>query len=335
MPPVSPDQRTHPTSAEATATARDLWHLLEPIHAVTYFSPEPLAALAEAGYRGFWMGYFAGRAAPLGPASAELVHGVFYNFSLEHIARSLPDAWSFAPPEAALDARLAGSVAALRRHLGIADGGPQTRRSAAAGHGGATQTSAGAAYLERAATLLLSAALSAPPEGRALFAANLAHPAPDEPLARLWYAATLLREHRGDGHNAALAVAGLAGREAIVLHAISSGTPHVVYRVARRFEDAEWDAVTARLRERGLLDANNGMTPEGQDVRRKVEDMTDRLASAAYARLDRDALQELAGALRPIAAAVIASGELPRRSPVGIDLSRTEVLLGRGPAERP
>src|SRR5688500_14287432 len=109
-------------------TARDLWRLLEPIHAVTYFSPEPLAALREVGYRGFWMGYFAGRAAPLGAASAELVHTVFYNFTFDHVARALPDAWAFAPPEAALDARSTGSVAALRRHLGDLAGSPATAR---------------------------------------------------------------------------------------------------------------------------------------------------------------------------------------------------------------
>ena len=53
--------------AEHDNDVRDFWRLLEPIHAVVYFSPEPLAALREAGYRGFWMGYFANRAAPLGP----------------------------------------------------------------------------------------------------------------------------------------------------------------------------------------------------------------------------------------------------------------------------
>ena len=36
--------------------ARDLWRLLEPIHAVTYFSPEPLAALKPGGVGGFWWG---------------------------------------------------------------------------------------------------------------------------------------------------------------------------------------------------------------------------------------------------------------------------------------
>ncbi|CAI9403062.1 SCO6745 family protein [Nocardioides sp. T2.26MG-1] len=176
-------------------TARRLWQLLEPIHAVTYFSPEPLAALRAAGYRGFWMGYFAGRAAPLGPASAELTHAVFYNFAFEHVARALPDAWGYAAPEAALAARLEGSVAALNRHLGGRHLG-----------GGTPDAAVG-----RAAELAERAAGAAPLEGRPLFAANRALAQPDEPLARLWQAATLLREHRGDGHVAALVTAGIGG----------------------------------------------------------------------------------------------------------------------------
>ena len=58
--------------AEPDNDVRELWRLLEPIHAVVYFSPEPLAALREAGYRGFWMGYFANRAAPLGSVRPEV-----------------------------------------------------------------------------------------------------------------------------------------------------------------------------------------------------------------------------------------------------------------------
>lgn len=65
---------------------------MESIHAVTYFSPEPVGALVDAGYRGFWMGYFAGRAAPLGAAGPEVVAALFYNFALARVAKALPDA---------------------------------------------------------------------------------------------------------------------------------------------------------------------------------------------------------------------------------------------------
>jgi len=66
--------------ADAARTARAMWTLFEPIHAVTYFAPEARGAFEEAGLRGFWRGYFAGRAAPLGPASAAVVTASFFNF---------------------------------------------------------------------------------------------------------------------------------------------------------------------------------------------------------------------------------------------------------------
>jgi hypothetical protein len=53
--------------------------------------------------------------------------------------------------------------------------------------------------------------------GRVLSAANSELPVSADPLTRLWQAATLLREHRGDGHFAALAAAGIDGCEAVVL----------------------------------------------------------------------------------------------------------------------
>ncbi|GGO86775.1 hypothetical protein GCM10011584_09810 [Nocardioides phosphati] len=280
-------------------TARQAWMLLEPIHAVTYFSPEPLAALREAGYRGFWMGYFAGRAAPLGPASAELVHALFYNFTPSHVGKALPDAWSFAPPAAALGARLDGSVAALRRLLGDADG------------------------IERAADLALKAASHAPAEGRALFAANRSLAVPTDPLARLWHAATLLREHRGDGHVAVLVAAGISGREAHVLHALTSGTPAEVYAVARGLGEAEWSALCEDLSLRGLV-ADGQVTELGRDVKAVVEEQTDRLAATAYAGLTAAEMAELLDLLRPLARAVVAGGDLPAKSPMGLDLD--EVL---------
>ena len=48
-------------------TARRLWALGEPFHALTYFAEESRAAGEAVGLRGFWRGYFAFRAAPLGP----------------------------------------------------------------------------------------------------------------------------------------------------------------------------------------------------------------------------------------------------------------------------
>jgi predicted membrane-bound mannosyltransferase len=100
------------------ATARRLWALAEPFHALTYFAEESRAAAEAAGCRGFWQGYFAFRAAPLGPVGPEVVTATFYNFAPDFVARRVPAIWDAVTPAAALEARLAGIDAAVRRVLG-------------------------------------------------------------------------------------------------------------------------------------------------------------------------------------------------------------------------
>ena len=160
--------------------ARDAWEALEPIHAVGYFAPEADAALKATGLRGFWMGYFAARAAPMGAVGPEVVAACFHGFPREVVGRSLPDAWMYATPAQAWDARREGSVAALRRLLGPAADG---------------------AEVEVVASLGRRVAEAARHDGRALSAATAAMPWPAEPLAAAWHAATVLREHRGGGHD--------------------------------------------------------------------------------------------------------------------------------------
>jgi hypothetical protein len=88
-----------------TDDARRLWRHVEPIHAVTHFAPEVEGALAALGLRGFWMGYVAARAAPMGAVTAEVVTAAFYGFSPSRTHRAIPDASSIAPPPAVLAAR--------------------------------------------------------------------------------------------------------------------------------------------------------------------------------------------------------------------------------------
>jgi hypothetical protein len=273
--------------------------LIEPIHAVAYFAPEPLEAFRSAGYRGFWMGYFAGRAAPLGPASPELVHALFYNFSFDRVAKALPDAWSFGPPAVALEARESGAAAALRRQLGDL----------------ALDES-----MAVATDLLARAAEAAPVEGRALFAANRALPVPADPVARLWHFTTLLREHRGDGHVAALLASGITGRRSHVLHSLAVGTPRSVYVAARDFGDDEWSGDVAGLRADGYVDDAGTLTESGRLVKDEIEARTDELAWSAYSSLTDSDLTALQSALRPLTRAVVDAGDIPLDAPMGIDL---------------
>jgi len=72
----------------AERVARTLWEATEPVHALVYFAPEVREAFEGAGLRGFWRGYFAGRAAPLGAVGAGVVTATFFGFAPEFVARA-------------------------------------------------------------------------------------------------------------------------------------------------------------------------------------------------------------------------------------------------------
>lgn len=276
--------------------ARRFFDRLEPVHAVTYFAPESRAALDALGYRGFWAGYFAARSAPLGVVAPEVVTAVFYNFTPERVAKALPAAWDIAPPATLLTTRQESAVAALRRS-GITDSD-------------ATRT---------AAQLAAKAARTAPLDGRPLYAANRALESPDEPLATLWHAVTLLREHRGDAHVAVLTSEGISGRECNVLHAAAGRVPREMIMRSRDYDDEQWAHHVDRLRQRGWLDADGELTQAGRDVKQTVEDRTDALALSALDALSDDEVASLFAVLTPITRAVVAAGDVPVATPMGLN----------------
>ncbi|OWL93331.1 hypothetical protein B7435_33215, partial [Mycolicibacterium peregrinum] len=252
------------------ALARRFFERLEPVHGVTYFAPEPRAALDAAGYRGFWMGYFASRSAPLGIVAPEVVTAAFYNFTAERVAKALPAVWDIASPATLLQMRSETAVAALRRS-GVTDS-ESTRR---------------------AAELTAKAARTAPLEGRPLYAANQALPWPEEPIAKLWHAVTLLREQRGDSHIAVLVAEGISGRESNVLHAAAGRVPREMIMRSRDYDDEQWEQYVERLRSRGWLDSRGELTDAGRDIKQAVEDRTDELSVAALDALTDDEITTL------------------------------------------
>ncbi|MET8835115.1 MarR family transcriptional regulator [Micromonospora sp. NPDC004540] len=258
-----------------------MFELVEPIATVT-FSEVPNEAFLALGMRNYWDGYFAGRAAPLGLAPAAVVHAVFYNFADGEVARHIPWVWGKITPQEAIAVRERGSAAALRQRIGQLADSPG---------------------LVRAAGLATRAAVSAPTEGRALYAGLRALDVPEEPVARLWHAATLLREHRGDGHNAALLTHGIGGTEAHVLLALSLGMRAEEFGRTHHLPKAQLAGVVDGLRRRGLVDAAGGFTDAGRETKERIEALTDELAAPAYDVLTADELDELIAGLEPIAAA--------------------------------
>jgi hypothetical protein len=263
------------------AKVHRMFELVEPIATVT-FSGVVTEAFLALGMRNYWDGYFAGRAAPLGLAPAEVVHAVFYNFADGEVARHIPWVWGKTTPQEAIAVRERGSTTALRQRIGELADTPA---------------------LVRVADLATRAALSAPTEGRALYAGLRALAVPEEPVARLWHAATLLREHRGDGHNAALLAHGIGGTEAHVLMALSLGMKAEDFGRTHHLPKAQLAAVVDGLRGRGLVHADGGFTDAGRETSERIEALTDELAAPAYDALTADELDELIAGLEPIAAA--------------------------------
>ena len=156
----------------------------------------------------------------------------------------------------------------------------------------------------RVADLLTRAAVSAPTEGRALYAGLRALHVPAEPVAKLWHAATLLREHRGDGHNAVLVAHGIGGTESHVLTSLHVGEQPEEFSRTQHLPKAQLAAVVDGLRSRGLVDEAGGFTDAGRTMRKRIEGLTDELAAPAYDVLTPDELDELIAGLEPIAAAI-------------------------------
>jgi hypothetical protein len=277
-------------------TARRLWALGEPFHALTYFADEARTAFAAVGLRTFWTGYFAGRAAPLGRVGPEVVTATFASFAPAFVARRVPDVWTTTTPESALGARLAGVDAAVQRALpGWAD----------------------SADAVEAAGLAQRAASAVDLPGRPLAGANAALPDPQQPHLALWQALTTLREHRGDGHLAALLQRDVLGLPALVLSAAAGTTAAEWLQQARGWSAQEWNEAAEALADRGWL-AGGELTVEGRAVRTQVEADTDRLARRPWAALGDDGCQRLVELLAPVRRAVVAAGDWPAHNPIGV-----------------
>ena len=278
--------------------ARRMWHQLEPVHAVFWYAPEVFEEAAGLGYdvATRWPSYFAWRLAPLGAAGLRLAASACYSFSPDMVAEHVPAAWAVASPQQVLAARERAVDRMYKALLGEQIGSPG---------------------LAEAAELAREAALAAGTAGRALAAANADLPWPGEPHLVLWHAINLLREHRGDGHIAALLAAGLDPCEALVSFAAIGAAPQEVF-ASRGWTAAEWSAARDRLAARGWVDAEGNATERGRDGRDEIEWRTDRLADAPWLSLGPARAQRLAELTGPLLGAAFESGLLPGQSTLGI-----------------
>jgi Helix-turn-helix family len=276
--------------------ARRFWEAIEPIHAIVYFAVEPAEAARKIGLRGFWMGYFAGRVAPLGPVPPEVVAAVAYGFAPAMASRAIPDAWTFADPATVVATRIASAADTLRHHLD---------RPAVASLAGLSD-------------LLWKAVKACQFDGRPLAAAWSQLPRPDNAVESAWLAATILREHRGDGHVLAAVGFGLRGIDATVTFVATGAVTREIIQPARGWSDDDWTQSVRRLQARGLLDRGGRLTKTGGALRRDVEDLTDRLASAPVERLGETGVDQAISLATPISRRLIDTGVFPVPNTIGV-----------------
>ena len=275
---------------------RRVWQAIEPLHAIVYFAPEPAEAATAVGLRGWWMGYFAGRVAPLGPVGPEAVAAVTYGFAPAMVARAIPDAWSLASPADVIATRLAAVAVALERRL----------------------DTTGLAALAELADVLGDAIGGCRYEGRPLAAAWSAVPRPASAAAAAWLGTAVLREQRGDGHVIAAVAAGLSGLEAAITHVATGATTRASIQPSRGWTDADWEGAEASLRTRGLLAADGTLTGDGASLRHRVESMTDDLAMGPVERIGAAGVDRIVSLAAPVSRHLIDTGVIPVPNPIGV-----------------
>jgi len=274
------------------AVKRAFWQAIEIIHDVVYFDPDTKQRYEAIGLKGYWMGYFASRSAALGTPAPEVVVALFHGFAPRMVHRALPDAWSMASREDVLATRYALARDALAPGLADAD-------------------------VERLAKELTAIWTSLDFAGKGLAAAHASLPAPDDPVGRLWHAATILREYRGDCHVAILTSAGLDGADANAL-AVADGRSVPNQREMRGWTEDEWAAAYERLRRRAWTDEFATITESGRAARAQIEDATDRVSASSFDEEAQARTITLEDALVSTARAIEASGAMRFPNPVGV-----------------
>lgn len=278
--PGSGSDTAEDTDLDGATLARKAHRTLEPLHVLGYFAPEPTERVAALGIRGGMRAYFAMRSAPMGEVPAEVVVATFFNFAPQQVAKAIPSVWEVTTPDAVNAARYEGIDASYRRVLG--------------------EDVLGSDEMAEAASLARDATAGCNPVGRPLYAAHASLPWPEPAHLQLFHAQTLLREHRGDAHVAALMLAGLDGVEALVGYVpLGQGLPESLLRATRGWDDAAWDAAAGRLRDRGLLAADGTLTTVGQQQREAMEAQTDIASAAPYLHLGAERTRRLRDLARP------------------------------------
>lgn len=273
-------------SDQTHQAARALARVVEPIHAVAYYTPE-INGFRDDGFRGWWHAYMAYRPAPMGAVTASTAIAALYNFAPPMVERAIPAVWDIMSPDRVIARRDELVGAAFDRLL--ADSSVQ-------------------AEVAEAAELARAACDHLPVEARPLFASHAALPWPTDPAMVLWHACTLLREFRGDNHNLVLAAHGVDGVECHVLMAAHGHGNQPTLEGIRGWTRDEWLAAVGRLGDRGWVADDGSYTDAGRAARVAIERETDALSSTAVTTLGTADVERLITLGGTISAFLIESG---------------------------
>lgn len=276
-----------------TIVRRAFWQGIEVVHDVVYFAPDIRERFEAIGLKGWWMAYFAQRSAALGTPGPQLVTALFHGFAPRLVERALPDAWAMADRD---------EILATRLQLARDQLSPVIDADAVDD------------VVAKLAHDLESIVAGLDFAGRPLAAAHAAVSPPDDPIGRLWWAASVLREYRGDSHVAILVAAGLGGAAANAL-AVADGRAPSHQQQARGWDDAEWAAAYADLERRGWTDSERAITDAGRQARAQIEDATDRVSCACFDREMQARAIRTEAALVDLARAVNAAGAVTFPNP--------------------
>lgn len=249
---AAPEGTTVPDTVTAGGPARALRDALEPLAMHAVWAQEPYDLLAEHGLD-FFTAYVYGRGAALGDVPSALVAATFGVFAPELIDQMWTAARALLDREQLIRLREQGTVTSLRKVLGDVTTEDE---------------------VDRVATTLLHAVDAADAAGRPLFAALRTAPRPEDPYGRLWRAADLFREHRGDSHLAAAVAAGLGPCEMNIVTELWVGYSLGEYSNTRGWSPEATEAAIAHLTVAGLI-ANWELTDDGREFRTAVERRTD------------------------------------------------------------
>ena len=249
----APDHVTTPAAVADATPARRLRDALEPVAMHAVWSEPVNAALAALGLDDFFVAYVTGRAAPLGEVPGSVVaaaFGVFEPGAMEQI-------WA-----------TGRATVKLPELIAERDRATATSLRAALGDGASEEE------VTRVAEVLEGAVAGVDGTARPLFSALRSQPRLADPYGRLWRAADLVREHRGDSHLGASIAAGLDPVRMGILSEVWVGYPVGEYSSTRAWPEEAHAAGVARLEADGLI-ADGAITEKGRAFRDGIEAATD------------------------------------------------------------